>query len=81
MELFWMTFGWFSLVWFVSTGLMLIVLQVLLPQAWNQLRAQPPHGPKWAYRLWYQRSQVYGAIVTLALVLGSIAALTFLLTR
>jgi hypothetical protein len=80
MEVLWITFGWFTLVWFVSTGLMLIVLQALLPYAWNQLRAQPPRGPDWAYTLWYQRSQVYGAIVTLALVFGAIAALTYLLT-
>jgi hypothetical protein len=80
MEVFWRTFGWFTLVWFVSTGVMLIVLQTMLPYAWKQLRAQPPHGPGWAYTLWYRRSQLYGAIVTLALLFGGIAALIYLST-
>jgi hypothetical protein len=79
MEIFWRTFGWFTLIWFVSTGLMLIVLQALLPYAWEQIRTQPPHGPAWAHALWYRRSEVYGTIVTIALLLGALAALTYLL--
>lgn len=81
MDLFWRTFGWFSLVWFTTTGLLLILLQALLPLAWQQIRAQPPHGPAWAHTLWYQRGRIYGTIVLLALVAGIVAALLFLFVK
>ncbi len=78
-DLFWKTFGWFTLVWFVSSGAMVILVQFLLPRAWEQIRANPPHGPRWAYSLWYRRERLYGAMMLLALALGTLAAGIFLL--
>ena len=68
------TFSWFSMVAFVSIGLSLIVLQVLLPMAWDQIRATPPKGTGWAHRLWYGRDRVYGIVLALCVLLGFIAA-------
>lgn len=68
------TFSWFAMVAFVSIGLSLILLQLLLPMAWNQIRANPPKGTGWAHRLWYQRERIYGAVLALCLLLGLIAA-------
>lgn len=71
--------AWFGMIWFASSGLLVIIMQALLPRAWKQIRAQPPHGPDWAYNLWYERSRVYGGIMTISLGLGLIAAtLSFL---
>jgi hypothetical protein len=78
-ELLWRTFGWFTLVWFVSAGLFVIVMQFLLPLAWKEIRANPPSGPEWAHMLWYRRERVYGALMSLALALGTLAAALFLL--
>ncbi|MGH2545091.1 MAG: hypothetical protein ACRDIB_20060 [Ardenticatenaceae bacterium] len=77
-DLFWRTFGWFGLVWFFTAGLSVILVQFLLPYAWRQIRAQPPHGPPWAHTLWYKRTQVYGALMALSLALGAVAAALFL---
>lgn len=71
--------SWFAMVWFASAALMLIVVQALLPRAWEQVRAHPPHGPQWAYALWYKRERVYGALMGVSLLLGALAALIFLL--
>lgn len=71
--------AWFGLVWFASSGLLVIIMQALLPRAWKQIRAQPPHGPDWAYNLWYERNRVYGGMMTISLGLGLLAgALSFL---
>lgn len=76
-ERLWIVFAWFSMTWFASTVVSLLVLQFLLPAAWNQIRANPPHGPAWAHTLWYDRERVYGTIVTLCLLLGVIAGLLY----
>ena len=65
--------SWFGLVWCASSGLLVILMQALLPHAWKQIRAQPPHGPDWAYNLWYERNRVYGGIMTISLLLGLLA--------
>ncbi len=80
-ELFWQTFGWFTLVWFTSAGLFIILMQFLLPRAWKQIQSHPPHGPAWAHRLWYRRERVYGTFMALALALGAAAAALFLLSN
>jgi hypothetical protein len=68
------TISWFSMVAFVSIGISLIVLQFLLPMAWNQIRANPPTGTGWAHSLWYGRDKVYGAVLGVCVLLGIIAA-------
>ncbi len=71
--------AWFGLVWFASSALLVIIMQALLPRAWKQIRAQPPHGPDWAYNLWYERNRVYGGIMAVSLGFGLLAgALSFL---
>lgn len=81
LEHFWRAVGWLGLVWFASAGTMVILAQFFLPRAWEAIRAHPPHGPGWAYALWYRRSHVYGAMMILALLLGVLAAGLFLVTR
>ena len=71
--------SWFSMVWFATTGILLIITQALLPRAWEAIRANPPHGPGWAHSLWYGRSKVYARISIFAITLGIIAALLYLL--
>lgn len=68
------TISWFSMVAFVSIGISLIVLQFLLPLAWNQIRANPPKGAGWAHALWYGRDRIYGAVLGMSVLLGFIAA-------
>lgn len=77
-DVFWRAFGWFGMVWFTSAALFVISMQFLLPRAWNQIRARPPHGPGWAHTLWYRRRQVYGFMMTLSVALGIGAAALFL---
>ncbi len=79
-ELFWKAFGWFMLVWWVSAGLFVIVMQFFLPRAWEQIRAHPPHGPPWAHALWYRRGRVYGVLMAVSLLLGALAAAIYLLS-
>ena len=78
-ETLWKAFGWFWLGWWVSAGLMVLLLQLLLPRAWEAIRAAPPHGPAWAQTLWYGRTRVYGGIMALALLIGALAAAGHLL--
>jgi nitrate/nitrite transporter NarK len=79
-ELFWKTISWFWMVWFVSAGIFVILVQFLLPQARRRIRAHPPRGPAWAYSLWYNQARVYGALMALSIALGLIAAAIFLVT-
>ncbi|MGB0388351.1 MAG: hypothetical protein ACPGWR_26325 [Ardenticatenaceae bacterium] len=65
--------SWFGLVWFATSALLVIMMQALLPSAWKQIRARPPHGPGLANALWNHRSRVYGTIMTLSLALGVMA--------
>lgn len=76
-EPLWRTIAWFTLVWFAASGLSLIVLQLLLPRAWEAIRAAPPSGPPWAQFLWYRRGRVYGATMIFAILLGGLAALLY----
>jgi hypothetical protein len=78
-ELFWGAFGRFGLVWFATSGLFVILVQALLPRAWDAIRANPPHGPDWAYTLWYRRSTVYGGLMALSLLLAALATLLYFL--
>ena len=78
-EQMWRTIGWFTLVWFASAGVGVIVLQFFLPRAWEAIRAHPPHGPDWARTLWYDRRRVYGGVMAASLALGGVAALLSLL--
>lgn len=71
--------GWFSMVWFASAALFVIVAQAFLPRAWKAIRAHPPHGPDWARTLWYRRAALYGWLMALAVALGIVAAALYLL--
>jgi hypothetical protein len=78
-ETFWRVFAWFSLPWFAFAALSVIVVQGLLPRAWEAIRANPPHGPNWAHTLWTKRAQVYGALMALSLLVGALFGLLALL--
>lgn len=71
--------SWFSMVWFATTGILLIITQALLPRAWEAIRTNPPHGPSWAHNLWYGRTSVYAGISIFSITLGLIAAILYLL--
>jgi hypothetical protein len=73
------TLSWFAMVWFVSTGISLIVLQLLLPLAWSQIRANPPKGAGWAHALWYERQRIYTIVLFACVLLGLLAAGVYLL--
>ncbi|MCB0078334.1 MAG: hypothetical protein KDD73_13045 [Anaerolineales bacterium] len=77
-EIFWRAAGWFTMIWFVVAGLSIIAMQVALPRAQREIRANPPTGPAWAHRLWTNRQRVYAGIIALAMALGGVAALIYL---
>lgn len=79
LEIMWNTLGWFWLVWWGSAGLMVLALQFLLPRAFESVRASPPRGPGWAHGLWYGRERIYGRAMALSLLLGALAAASYLL--
>lgn len=79
--LLWQLVAWFALGWFVSAGLMALLMQLLLPRAWDAIRAAPPRGPGWANSLWYGREKIYGGVMALALLIGVLTAGSYALLR
>ena len=72
--------SWFALVWFASSGLLLIMMQALLPRGWEQIRARPPSArPGWAYALWSRQREVYGGVMFLAFMIGVVVSILYCL--
>lgn len=71
-------FAWFSLTFVIVAGVGILSMPLVLGKAQAALRAQPPHGPTWAHRVWYERRRVYGVIFATATVAGLLVALPHL---